>query len=309
MEENSLLPLSHSTHTSHTHITPLSCNNQDTHATSSAPAGDAAAGVEDESRQNRRTLSRRQSGKNSLLDFFSLATRVLKGDDASMDKLESLKQQWDRKFPDPEIAKRLFYRGSRPSLDSDLSQSCSQGVFVGNVKIHMPSSDSIANAFLNSTRKTLRFIQPTTQRDEVIIKPTPAMVEQGSKRWHATAVGYFLGKKPYFPQLEAFAKANWKGLLRVSATANGFYFFQFQTTAFMEEIIEEGPWLFQGQPIVLQAWEQGMSLRRQKHVQIPVWIRLRHLPMEYWTVEGLSAVASGVGTPLYADKITHSCSD
>ncbi|KAL0292353.1 UNVERIFIED_CONTAM: hypothetical protein Sradi_6992500 [Sesamum radiatum] len=75
----------------------------------------------------------------------------------------------------------------------------------------------------------------------------------------------------------------------------------------MEEVIEEGPWLFQGQPVVLQPWEQGMSLRRQKHLQVPVWIRIRHLPMEYWTEDGLSAVASGIGTPLYADKITKNC--
>ncbi|KAL0293109.1 UNVERIFIED_CONTAM: hypothetical protein Sangu_3245500 [Sesamum angustifolium] len=65
----------------------------------------------------------------------------------------------------------------------------------------------------------------------------------------------------------------------------------------MEDVIEGGPWLFQGQPIVLQPWEQGMSLRRQKHTQIPVWIRLRHLPMEYWTDEGLSTVASVLALP------------
>ncbi|KAL0455535.1 UNVERIFIED_CONTAM: hypothetical protein Slati_0892700 [Sesamum latifolium] len=75
----------------------------------------------------------------------------------------------------------------------------------------------------------------------------------------------------------------------------------------MEEVIEEGPWLFQGQPVVLQAWEQGMSLRRQKHMQVPIWIRIRHLPMDYWTEDGLSAVASGLGTPLYTDKITKNC--
>ncbi|KAL0289527.1 UNVERIFIED_CONTAM: hypothetical protein Sradi_7071800 [Sesamum radiatum] len=75
----------------------------------------------------------------------------------------------------------------------------------------------------------------------------------------------------------------------------------------MEEFIEEGPWLFQGQLVVLQPWEQGMSLRRQKLLQVPVWIRIRHLPMEYWTEDGLSAVASGIGTPLYTDKITKNC--
>ncbi|KAL0288244.1 UNVERIFIED_CONTAM: hypothetical protein Sradi_7101900 [Sesamum radiatum] len=82
----------------------------------------------------------------------------------------------------------------------------------------MELGDTIADAFLNSSRKTLRFIPPSTQKDEIIIKPTPAMVEQGSRRWQSTAVGYFLGRQPYFPQLEAFARANWKGLQQVSAT-------------------------------------------------------------------------------------------
>ncbi|KAL0386423.1 UNVERIFIED_CONTAM: hypothetical protein Slati_4603500 [Sesamum latifolium] len=194
-----------------------------------------------------------------------------------------------------------------PTASIDMGSSPISGVFVGNIKLNMAKSDSIAEAFLNSSRKTLRYIPPTIQNDEIIIKPTPAMVAQGSRRWHSTAVGYFLGRRPYFPQLEAFARTNWKGLQQVSATANGFYFFQFKTMAFMEEVIEEGPWLFQGQPVVLQPWEQGMSLRRQKHIQVPVWIRIRHLPMEYWTEDGISAVTSGIGTPLYTDKITKNC--
>ncbi|KAL0295049.1 UNVERIFIED_CONTAM: hypothetical protein Sradi_6854700 [Sesamum radiatum] len=178
---------------------------------------------------------------------------------------------------------------------------------IGKVKINMARVDGIADAFLNSTRKHLRYVPPMKQREEIIIKPSASMVEQGAKRWQSTAVGYFLGRRPYFPHLEGFARSNWKGLQHVSATANGFYFFQFKTVAFMEEVIEDGPWLFQGQPVVLQPWEQGLSLRRQKHLQVPVWIRIRHLPMEYWTEDGLSAVASGVGVPLYADKITKLC--
>ncbi|KAL0295159.1 UNVERIFIED_CONTAM: hypothetical protein Sradi_6849600, partial [Sesamum radiatum] len=180
--------------------------------------------------------------------------------------------------------------------------------FVGNVRIDMRKDDPIADAFLQSSRKTLHYISPMKQRGEIIIRPTLRMMEQGSKRWRATAVGYFLGRKPYFPQLEAFAKSNWKGLVHVSANSAGFYFFRFQTIAYMEEVIEGGPWLFQGQPIVLQSWQQGMSLRRQKHTTVPVWIKLKHLPMEYWTEDGLSAVASGVGVPLYVDRVTKECS-
>ncbi|KAL0439804.1 UNVERIFIED_CONTAM: hypothetical protein Slati_2463400 [Sesamum latifolium] len=75
----------------------------------------------------------------------------------------------------------------------------------------------------------------------------------------------------------------------------------------MEEVIEGGPWLFQGQPIILQQWEPGMALRKHKHTQVPVWLRLKHLPVEFWTNEGLSIVASGIGRPLYQDVITKAC--
>ncbi|KAL0293845.1 UNVERIFIED_CONTAM: hypothetical protein Sradi_6917600 [Sesamum radiatum] len=93
----------------------------------------------------------------------------------------------------------------------------------------------------------------------------------------------------------------------VKATANGFFFFEFKTLAAMEEVIEGGPWLFNGQAIVLQKWEPGMVLRKLQHTQVPVWIKLRHLPVELWTSEGLSVVASGVGKPLYPDAITRAC--
>ncbi|KAL0307939.1 UNVERIFIED_CONTAM: Transposon TX1 uncharacterized protein [Sesamum calycinum] len=93
----------------------------------------------------------------------------------------------------------------------------------------------------------------------------------------------------------------------VTATSNGFFFFQFTTTAAMEEVIEGGPWLFQGQPIVLQKWEPGMAVRKLKHTQVPMWIKLRYLLVEQWTTDGLSTVASGIGKPLYPDAITRAC--
>ncbi|KAL2231033.1 UNVERIFIED_CONTAM: hypothetical protein Sindi_1697700 [Sesamum indicum] len=171
----------------------------------------------------------------------------------------------------------------------------------------MINNDKIADAFNNSTRKTLSFIAPTTQNGEVIVRPTIDMVREGSKRWKATAVGYFMGKRPYYHHLKEFAHSVWPALREVTATANGFFFFQFKTKIDMEDVIKGGPWLFQGQPIVLQKWKPGMAMRKLKHIQVPVWIKLRHLPMEFWTTEGLSIVASGVGKPLYPDAIMRAC--
>ncbi|KAL0444859.1 UNVERIFIED_CONTAM: hypothetical protein Slati_2208600 [Sesamum latifolium] len=150
-------------------------------------------------------------------------------------------------------------------------------------------------------------MSPTSQNGEVIVRPSLNMIRDGSKRWVHTAVGYFLGKKPYFYHIDEFARTNWPGLKDVTATASGFFFFRFQSEVAMTEIIEGGPWLFQGQPIVLQRWQPGMALRKLKHTEVPVWIKLKHLPIEYWTEEGLSVVASGIGKPLYPDAITKAC--
>ena len=50
-----------------------------------------------------------------------------------------------------------------------------------------------------------------------------------------------------------------------------------------------------------------MVLRKLQHTEVPVWIKIRHLPVELWTKEALSTVASGVGKPLYPDAITRAC--
>ncbi|KAL2247960.1 UNVERIFIED_CONTAM: hypothetical protein Sindi_2648300 [Sesamum indicum] len=185
------------------------------------------------------------------------------------------------------------------------------GLFVGNIPLHACSdtiiNDKIAHAFHNSTRKTLSYVAPTMQNGEVIVRPTLDIIRNGSKRWRATAVGYFLGKRPYFYHLKEFAMSVWPDLKEVTGTNNGFFFLQFKSVAAMEDVIEGGPWLFQGQPIVLKKWEPGMVLRKLQHTQVPVWIKLRHLPVELWTDEGLSTVASGVGKPLYPDAITRAC--
>ncbi|KAL0322533.1 UNVERIFIED_CONTAM: hypothetical protein Sangu_1872600 [Sesamum angustifolium] len=45
----------------------------------------------------------------------------------------------------------------------------------------------------------------------------------------------------------------------------------------------------------------GLALRKHKHTQVPIWIKLWHLLVELWTNEGLSTVESGIGRPLYQD--------
>ncbi|KAL2237709.1 UNVERIFIED_CONTAM: hypothetical protein Sindi_0962600 [Sesamum indicum] len=195
---------------------------------------------------------------------------------------------------------------------TSLPTSSPTGIFVGNVPLQPCSNfmnyhDKIVNIFHNSSRKILTYVPPMMQNGEIIVRLMLDMVRDGSRHWNATAMGYFLGKRPFFHHVKDYVKSIWPLLAEVTATTNGFFFFRFKTIVAMEEVIERGPWLFQGQPIVLQKWEPGMVLRKLKHTQVPVWVKLRHLPVELWTDDGLSTVASGIGRPLYPDAITRAC--
>ncbi|KAL0285154.1 UNVERIFIED_CONTAM: hypothetical protein Sradi_7181600 [Sesamum radiatum] len=196
-----------------------------------------------------------------------------------------------------------------PATGAPCSLPTHTPIFVGNVPLtsSLHSGDTITAAFNNSSRKTLSFIPPSMQNGEIIVRPSLESIRNGSQRWLTTRLVIFWVDGPYFPHVKEYVQSVWPMVREVTATSNGFFFFQFKTAAAMEEVIEGGPWLFQGQPIVLQKWEPGMVLRKLQHTQVPVWIKLRHLPVELWTTEGLSTVASGIGKPLYPDAITRAC--
>ncbi|KAL0455465.1 UNVERIFIED_CONTAM: hypothetical protein Slati_0885700 [Sesamum latifolium] len=129
-------------------------------------------------------------------------------------------------------------------------------IYIGNIPLTTNSQnfDKIAEAF-----------HTTMQNGEIIVRPSLDVIRDGAKRWSTTAVGYFLGKRPYFHHVNEFVWSVWPLVREVKATANGFFFFEFKTTTAMEEVIEGGPWLFHGQPIILKKWEPGMMLWKLQH--------------------------------------------
>ncbi|KAL0445488.1 UNVERIFIED_CONTAM: hypothetical protein Slati_1676700 [Sesamum latifolium] len=348
MEENSLLPLSHTTRTTHTHTTQF-FTYEHTHNTELCKDfdGDASAKLvyneanEVDRIKHEETMAKLRRDFN-FNEFYALASKVLDhGDVDAMESLSKLKKKWmeslgeehsniisssrvlrppwwskknvasalqeEMEAPNKEMGSPIKEgdlgnqrKNPLPNLNMDGARIVEQKVVADRgVQMEMTAPNKERN--LGNGRKVLEDArkmdghpwQPTPLMNEV--KPTPSNV------------GYFLGKKPFFHHLNEYVRSVWPLVKEVIATVNGFYFFKFKTVVAMEEVIEGGPWLFQGQPIVLQRWEPGMALRKHKHTQVPVWIKLRHLPVEFWTTEGLSMVASGIGRPLYPDAITKAC--
>ncbi|KAJ6405510.1 hypothetical protein OIU84_013469 [Salix udensis] len=160
----------------------------------------------------------------------------------------------------------------------------------------------------STTRHTLEPLpqKPAGSR----LKIPSSMVMNSMDQWKKCIIGFFIGCKMPYHAVSSIAKKAWKpyGMDQVTTMADGFYVFRFRTEEAIGAVLERGPWMFGGKNIILQKWSPKLQFDKSRIASIPVWIRLKGLPLPLWTKQGLSLAASMVGTPLSCDEPTISCS-
>lgn len=97
-------------------------------------------------------------------------------------------------------------------------------------------------------------------------------------------------------------------LLEVLSNGRGVYLLRITDKEFRRRILEGGPITVARIPFILQQWQPGVELKKDTHMTVPVWVRLRNLPFAYWSVQSIGKVASAIGRPLYVDKRTEQMS-
>ncbi|KAE9448369.1 hypothetical protein C3L33_19717, partial [Rhododendron williamsianum] len=137
-------------------------------------------------------------------------------------------------------------------------------------------------------------------------KVSPPM--EGAERWKDCIVGHFVDKKLPYLMVRSFAFNMWGkfGLKDVQSNDKGFFFFQFGVEGACRQVLEADPCHMGGKLMVLQEWYSGIVLEKEGLTRLPIWIQLYNVPLQYWSAEGLSYLASAVGKPLYADEMTES---
>ncbi|GKA03825.1 putative RNA-directed DNA polymerase, partial [Tanacetum coccineum] len=93
------------------------------------------------------------------------------------------------------------------------------------------------------------------------------VLEDGSKRWDLTLVGYVEG---------------------------------------MNFVLENGPWLVEGKSLFVQKWEAGLCMEKPEPTRVLIWVRIMNVPLEAWNSNGISRLASSIGNPIIMDRITAS---
>ncbi|GJT15613.1 RNA-directed DNA polymerase, eukaryota, reverse transcriptase zinc-binding domain protein [Tanacetum coccineum] len=132
------------------------------------------------------------------------------------------------------------------------------------------------------------------------------IINEGCKRWDLTLCGHFVGHQMFINELRYNLRRMWgrKGFKDVVDVTNGVFFMKFFSEEGMESVVNSGPWMVNNKPFFVQKWDIHVCLDKREPTHIPIWVRLCNIPLEAWTTNGISALASRLGKPLIMDNLT-----
>nr|GEU30464.1 hypothetical protein [Tanacetum cinerariifolium] len=109
------------------------------------------------------------------------------------------------------------------------------------------------------------------------------LVKKGSKRWCLTIYGQFVGYAMNIHELRYNIRIMWGkfGVTEIHAFKNGHYVFKFRDNKGLNVVLDKGPWM-----------------------KLHVWVKMVNVPLEAWSINGISALASRLGKPLMMDTMT-----
>nr|GFD03176.1 zinc knuckle CX2CX4HX4C [Tanacetum cinerariifolium] len=86
----------------------------------------------------------------------------------------------------------------------------------------------------------------------------------------------------------------------------GFFIFQFKTFKGLEDVLENGPWMIHNSPVILKKYTMNTRLCKEEPTRIPVGVKIHDVPMQVFSKDGLSIIASQIVKPIMLDSYTSS---
>ncbi|PWA61104.1 zinc knuckle CX2CX4HX4C [Artemisia annua] len=139
-------------------------------------------------------------------------------------------------------------------------------------------------------------------RNEVVMENDQV---KGSEKWNLTVCGQFVGCSMHPSELRYNIRRMWSkyGVVDI-VHKNGQFLFKFKNKDGMDAVLESGPWMVNNKPLFVQKWSPEMNMQKVEPSKMPVWVKMVDIPLEAWSVEGISALASSIGMPILMDTVT-----
>ncbi|GJR11627.1 copia protein [Tanacetum coccineum] len=128
-----------------------------------------------------------------------------------------------------------------------------------------------------------------------------------SERFTNTAYGFFLGKRMTYPVVANYVRNTWGKFGLVKSMLNSstrLFSFQFSSTDGLNSMLKNGPWFIRNHPLILHKWNPDVDLMKEDVGNVPVWFKLHGVPITTFSEDGLSAIATNLGTLLVLDSYT-----
>lgn len=132
------------------------------------------------------------------------------------------------------------------------------------------------------------------------------IVQEGCAKWQTTICGYFVGQNMGFNELRYHIRRMWGkfGFKELIVNESGINLFKFKDIEGMQTVLSKGPWMVNNRPLFVLKWNPEMGMKKVEPAKLPVWVKLMNIPMEAWSLKGISALASSLGKPLMMDEMT-----
>ncbi|GKD86577.1 putative reverse transcriptase domain-containing protein, partial [Tanacetum coccineum] len=175
---------------------------------------------------------------------------------------------------------------------------------IGNIL----GKSSYAKVIGESSRKAVNFRTLFTPRGNgVDVVVLVELIQSISERFVNTTYGFFLGKRVAYPVVDNYVRNTWGkfGLVKsMLNSSNGLFSFQFSSMDGLNSMLENGPWFIRNHPLILCKWNPDVDLLKEDVGNVPVWVKLHGVPVTAFSEDGLSAIATKIGTPLMLDSYT-----
>ncbi|GJX56773.1 ARID DNA-binding domain-containing protein [Tanacetum coccineum] len=107
------------------------------------------------------------------------------------------------------------------------------------------------------------------------------------------------------PYVSNYVRNTWGkyGLIRsMFSSSTRLFSFQFSSMDGLDAMFENGPWFIQNNPLILKKWHPDENLFKEDVSTVLVWVKLHGVHVTAFSEDGLSAIATKLGTPLILDS-------
>lgn len=158
------------------------------------------------------------------------------------------------------------------------------------------------------TRKgmDLGYVAPMIKDGKPTAKLCVSELEKESAKWKNAIILYVIGEEPTIAYLKNYLQTQCGilGEFEIYYHNEGYFLVRFELSSDKDRMVYEGPYMLSSRPIIVKSWVADFSLEKEVLREVPLWVRLPKLPLNFWSGDSLSRIGSVIGKPVCADECT-----